>query len=112
MNRKQECELPPLVWPSIRRKTLSGKIVVRGFTVMLRSMTPYERDCMAKVNYSQADREPVDPCAKRVFEAAVERFDAAWMVEMRQRWRETPTVADIVESCNREPMKWPNVRWG
>jgi len=112
MNRKCECELPHLVWPSVRRQTLSGEILRLGFAEMLRSMTPYERDCMAKVNYSQADREPVDPHAKQVFEAAVERFDATWMAAMRKRWWQTPTVADVVESCNREPMKWPNVRWG
>ena len=105
MNRNHECELPRFVRASIRRQTFNGEILRLGFAEMLRSMTPYERDCMAKVNYSQADREPVDPHAKLVFEAAVERFDATWMVAMRQRWQETPTVADIVESCNREPMK-------
>jgi len=51
------------------------------FDEFLNGLTPYERDCMWKVNFQGADREPVDPHAKQVVEVAVDRFNERWQRE-------------------------------
>ena len=102
----------PFVWPRVRGARLSGRLVCRSFDELLRSLTPYERDCMWKVNLSQCYGEPIDPHAKEVFDDAVKRFDAVWRRTALARWRQTPTVADVVEAMNREQTEWPRVRLG
>lgn len=65
------------IWASVSNRW-RGAVLCRGMDELLQSLTPYERDCMFKVHYQVADREPVDPLAKRVIDEAVDRFNAKW----------------------------------
>ena len=61
------------------------EILRLGMNEMLRSLTPYERDCMFKIHMQEAVREPIDLVAKLVVDDAVERFNSKWRREIEAR---------------------------
>lgn len=61
------------------------------FDEFLKGLTPYERDCIWKVNFQGADRESVDPHAKQVVEEAVNRFNERWRSERESQEYGTTT---------------------
>jgi hypothetical protein len=73
---------------SVWRQTTSrerGEILRIGVNEMLRTLTPYERDCMFKIHMQEAVREPIDVVAKQIVEDAVERFNIQWRRHMEAR---------------------------
>lgn len=62
-----------------------GEVLRLGMNEMLRSLTPYERDCMFKIHMQEAVREPIDLVAKLVVDDAVEQFNSKWRCEIEAR---------------------------
>ena len=61
-------------WYELSRQTRLA-IWRRKNQEMRDGLTPYERDCMCKVHYQQADGEPVNEHARHIIEEAVNRFN-------------------------------------
>ena len=51
----------------------------------LKRLTPYERECMRRVHFAEAKKEPIDPVAKKVVEDSVDRFNAEWRRKREER---------------------------